>query len=42
MLDLMELLAIALEIIEDSIDRLLNRLFLRLQEKWNRTPKNIA
>jgi hypothetical protein len=42
MLDLLELLAIPLEILEDSIDRPLNRLFLRLQEKWNRTTKKIA
>jgi hypothetical protein len=42
MLDLLELLAIPLEILEDAIDSSLNRLFQRLREAWNGTPRKIA
>lgn len=42
MLDLLELLAIPLEIFEDAIDSSLNRLFRRLREAWNGTTKKIA
>jgi len=40
--DLVEFLAVPVEIFEDSIDALLNHLSLGLREKWNRTTKGIA
>jgi hypothetical protein len=40
--DLVEFLAVPVEIFEDSIDAWLNHLSLGLREKWNRTTKGIA
>jgi hypothetical protein len=40
--DLVEFLAVPLEIFEDSIDAWFNHLSLGLREKWNRTTKGIA
>ena len=42
MLDLVEFLAIPLEIVGEEIDARFSRLLLRLREKWNRKTKRIA